>query len=50
MTKYNLQFGHAGASAGAAAETASAKNAALREAGVYVPSSFDELGEVIREV
>ncbi len=45
-----VQFGHAGAKAGAEAETADAKNAALREAGAYVPSSFNELPELIRGV
>jgi len=45
-----VQFGHAGAKAGGAAETADAKNAALREAGAIVPDSFDTFGEKIREV
>jgi len=44
-----VQFGHAGARAGAAAETADAKNAALREAGVVVPNSFDDYAEVIKQ-
>jgi len=50
MFTTDVQFGHAGASAGAAEETASAKNAALKAAGAYVPSSFDELGEEINKV
>lgn len=50
MFATDVQFGHAGASAGAAEETASAKNAALRAAGAHVPASFDELGEEIHEV
>eukprot|EP00095_Tigriopus_kingsejongensis_P010306 maker-scaffold148_size310697-snap-gene-1.23 protein:Tk10306 transcript:maker-scaffold148_size310697-snap-gene-1.23-mRNA-1 annotation:"atp-citrate synthase isoform x1" len=50
MFSTDVQFGHAGASAGGEAETASAKNKALTEAGARVPASFDELGEVIREV
>lgn len=50
MFTTDVQFGHAGASAGAEAETASAKNAALAAAGVHVPTSFDELGEMIRSV
>ncbi len=50
MFTTDVQFGHAGASAGATAETATSKNAALADAGAKVPSSFDELGEVIREV
>lgn len=43
-----VQFGHAGACANQASETAVAKNQALKEAGVFVPRSFDELGEVIQ--
>jgi len=50
MFTTDVQFGHAGASAGAQEETASAKNAALAAAGAEVPSSFDELGEAIRKV
>lgn len=45
-----VQFGHAGAMARGAAETADAKNAALKEAGAYVPNSYDDLGELIRTV
>ncbi len=45
-----VQFGHAGARAGADKETADAKNAALREAGAIVPESFDGLPEKIKEV
>jgi len=44
-----VQFGHAGAKAGAANETAEAKNLALKEAGVIVPDSFDDYGDKIRE-
>jgi len=44
-----VQFGHAGAVAGAANETADAKNRALRDAGVIVPNSFDDYGERIKE-
>ena len=44
-----VQFGHAGAKANSAAETADAKNAALREAGVIVPNSFDDYGLRIKE-
>merc|ERR1712013_220222 len=46
----DVQFGHAGASAGAKEETASAKNKALADAGASVPTSFDELGEEIAKV
>lgn len=45
-----VQFGHAGARADGENETASAKNQALREAGVIVPNSFDDLGDAIHEV
>jgi succinyl-CoA synthetase alpha subunit len=44
-----VQFGHAGARAGSAVETADAKNQALRGAGVIVPSSFDDYYEAIKE-
>lgn len=44
-----VQFGHAGAKAGSDAETADAKNAALRDAGVVVPDSFDDYAEKIKE-
>jgi succinyl-CoA synthetase alpha subunit len=44
-----VQFGHAGAKADAADETADAKNQALREAGVIVPNSFDDYAEKIKE-
>ncbi len=44
-----VQFGHAGAKADSASETADAKNAALREAGVIVPNSFDDYHLKIKE-
>ncbi|KAG5441256.1 ATP-citrate synthase [Clonorchis sinensis] len=46
----SIQFGHAGACANSIRETATAKNAALSAAGVHVPSSFDSLDAVIRQV
>ncbi len=45
-----VQFGHAGASANADAETAAAKNRAMAEAGIYVPESFNDLPSKINEV
>jgi len=45
-----VQFGHAGARADKTAETATAKNRALAEAGAIVPTSFDDYGEKIGEV
>ena len=45
-----VQFGHAGASANADAETAAAKNKAMAEAGIHVPESFNDLPATINEV
>ncbi|XP_041714241.1 ATP-citrate synthase isoform X1 [Coregonus clupeaformis] len=50
MFSSEVQFGHAGACANQAFETAVAKNQALRDAGAFVPKSFDELGDIIRTV
>jgi len=44
-----VQFGHAGAKANTAEETADAKNEALRKAGVIVPTSFDDYHSKIKE-
>merc|ERR1719414_2260619 len=43
-----VQFGHAGAQARGKMETAAAKNAAMKEAGMLVPESFDKLPETLR--
>jgi len=45
-----VQFGHAGASANVDKETALAKNAAMKEAGFYVPESFNDLPKMINGV
>ena len=45
-----VQFGHAGASANADAETAAAKNKAMAEVGIYVPASFNDLPATINRV
>ena len=42
-----MQFGHAGACATGAVETASAKNAALAAVGVRVPGSFEDFGTLL---
>merc|ERR1712151_1133180 len=47
---YDVQFGHAGAQARGDMEKAIAKNAAMREAGIVVPESFNQLGEEIQKV
>lgn len=48
MLPGGVQFGHAGAKADSKDDTAKAKNAALREAGVIVPDSFEDYGEKIK--
>jgi ATP citrate (pro-S)-lyase len=47
--KSEVQFGHAGAKVTAEAESADAKNAALRRAGAIVPESYDDYGDKIKE-
>lgn len=47
MFSTEVQFGHAGSSASSNQETATAKNAALKQAGARVPESFDNLGMYI---
>ncbi|KKA24069.1 ATP citrate synthase [Rasamsonia emersonii CBS 393.64] len=50
MFKTEVQFGHAGASANSQLETAVAKNQAMREAGFYVPDTFEDLPKVLSEL
>ena len=45
-----VQFGHAGAKTGKEQESAEAKNRALRDAGIIVPESFEQLDKKIQEV
>ncbi len=45
-----VQFGHAGAKANADEEKASYKNMKLKEAGVYVPESYADFGDLIETV
>jgi succinyl-CoA synthetase alpha subunit len=49
MFPAGVQFGHAGARADSALETADAKNKALKDAGAIVPKSFDDYGDVMRK-
>lgn len=49
MFPSGVQFGHAGARADAAEETADAKNQALKEAGAIVPESFNDFDEKIKQ-
>merc|ERR1719498_201069 len=48
--KTDVQFGHAGAQARGDMEKARAKNAAMKEAGIIVPQSFNQLGEEINKI
>merc|ERR1711957_748222 len=43
-----VQFGHAGAQARGDTETAAAKNAAMKAAGILVPDNFDQLPGLIK--
>ncbi|MEK6899765.1 MAG: citrate/2-methylcitrate synthase, partial [Nanoarchaeota archaeon] len=47
---WEVQFGHAGAKASNAKESAAEKNRMLKEAGVIVPSSFEELENTLKTV
>jgi succinyl-CoA synthetase alpha subunit len=49
MLPGGVQFGHAGAKAEGKEDTAEAKNKALRDVGVVVPTSFDDYGEKIKQ-
>jgi len=44
-----VQFGHAGAKSGDQAESATAKNQALADAGAIVPKSYDDFGDKIAQ-
>ena len=49
MFTTDVQFGHAGSMANSELETAEAKNNAMREAGFIVPTTFEDLPEVLKE-
>lgn len=46
---YEVQFGHAGALANSEAQTADAKNAALKAAGAVVPENFNDFVSKVRD-
>ena len=46
----DVQFGHAGASANAEYESANFKNKYMKESGIHVPDSFEELSSKIEEI
>jgi ATP citrate (pro-S)-lyase len=50
MFKTEVQFGHAGASANSQLETASVKNQSMKEAGFFVPDTFEDMPAVLSEL
>jgi succinyl-CoA synthetase alpha subunit len=50
MLKTEVQFGHAGSMANSELETAVTKNKSMREAGFFVPNTFEELPEMLATV
>ena len=50
MLKTQVQFGHAGSFANSQLETANMKNKSMREAGIFVPDTFEELPAVLSQV
>ena len=50
MFKTEVQFGHAGALANSQLETAAMKNKAMKEAGLYVPDTFEDMPALLSKV
>ncbi|KAJ1664933.1 ATP citrate lyase subunit 1 [Coemansia sp. RSA 1813] len=50
MFETEVQFGHAGALANSDSETAEAKNASMRAAGIHVPDTFEALPALLNQV
>ena len=50
MLKTEVQFGHAGSMANSQLEMASSKNKAMKEAGFYVPDTFEDLPDTMHKV
>ncbi|MCJ1303088.1 citrate synthase [Hypocenomyce scalaris] len=50
MFKTEVQFGHAGSFANSQLETAAMKNKKMKEAGIYVPNTFEEMPKLLSEV
>ncbi|KAF4306850.1 ATP citrate lyase subunit 1 [Botryosphaeria dothidea] len=50
MLTTEVQFGHAGSFANSQLETAATKNKAMKEAGIHVPDTFEDLPKVLSEV
>ena len=50
MFATEVQFGHAGSLANSQLETAATKNKSMKEAGIYVPDTFEDLPELLSQV
>jgi len=48
--KTEVQFGHAGSFANSQLETAAMKNKSMKEAGIFVPDTFEDLPELLGQV
>ncbi|KAG9658944.1 citrate synthase, partial [Aureobasidium melanogenum] len=50
MLKTEVQFGHAGSFANSQLETAAMKNKSMKEAGFYVPDTFEDMPKVLADL
>ncbi|MCJ1363638.1 citrate synthase [Acarospora aff. strigata] len=50
MFKTEVQFGHAGSFANSQLETAAMKNKSMKEAGIFVPDTFEEMPDLLAQV
>lgn len=50
MLKTEVQFGHAGSFANSQLETANMKNKAMKEAGFFVPGTFEDMPALLKQV
>lgn len=50
MLKTEVQFGHAGSFANSQLETAAMKNKSMKDAGFYVPDTFEDLPKVLADL
>ena len=50
MFKTEVQFGHAGSMANSQLETALVKNQSMREAGIHVPDTFEDMPALLHKV
>ena len=50
MFKTEVQFGHAGSFANSQLETAAMKNKCMKEAGIFVPDTFEDMPDLLAQV